>query len=136
MDVDVALDIDETVMQRVHLRNEERERLEVRPFGDEELARTRVEMICIRRVHLVAPGAGLRSEIREVGTGPPREKSHLHVPKRPLDAGGSIGVPFLVGAEGEVEALGEGGHFGRRPHRRARSRGDDDMGVINHARRA
>ena len=123
-------------MQRVHLRNEERERLEVRPFGDEELARTRVEMIFIRRVHFVAPGAGLRIEIREVGKGPPREKIGLHVPKRPLDAGGSIGVAFLVGAEGEVEALSKGSHFGGRHHLRARARGDDDMGVINHARRA
>ena len=42
---DVALDIDEAVMQRVELGDEERQRPELRPFSDEELARTRVQMV-------------------------------------------------------------------------------------------
>ena len=41
VDVDVPLDIDEPVMQRVDLGQEERQGTEVGPFGREELARTR-----------------------------------------------------------------------------------------------
>jgi len=37
--------------------------------------------------------------------------------------------------EDEAEALGEGRHLGRRHHPRARAGGDDDVRVINHARR-
>ena len=41
--IDVALDVDEAMMERVHLRHEERQRTQVRPFGGEELARTGVQ---------------------------------------------------------------------------------------------
>ena len=37
MHIDIALDVNEAVMKRVHLRDEERQRLKVGPFGGEEL---------------------------------------------------------------------------------------------------
>jgi hypothetical protein len=38
-----------------------------------------------------------------------------------------------MGAEGEVEALGEGGHLGRRDHPRAGAGGDHDVRIVNQA---
>ena len=55
--------------------------------------------------------------------------------KRALDAGRPIGIALLMGAEDKAEAIGEGGHLGRRHHPRAGAGGDDDVRVINHARR-
>ena len=44
MHIDVALDIDEPMMEGVHLRHKERQRREVGLFDGEELSRTRMEM--------------------------------------------------------------------------------------------
>src|SRR5712692_5961720 len=45
----------------------------------------------------------------------------------------AVGIALFMGAEREVEALGEGGHFGRRYHPCAGARGDDDVRIVNHA---
>jgi hypothetical protein len=134
--VDVAFDVDQAVMKRVDLGDEERQRLELRAFGDEELARARMQMVFIRGVDFVAPRPRLGIEIGEVRKGPPSEKIGFDEPKRTFHAAGSIGIAFLVGAEGEAKALGEGGHFRRGHHPRARAGGDHDVRVVNHAGRA
>ena len=57
--IDKALDVDQTMVQGVDLRHEERQRTQVRPFGGEELARAGVQMSFRGRIHLVAEGARL-----------------------------------------------------------------------------
>jgi hypothetical protein len=94
MHVDVAFDVDEPMMERVDLRDERRQRLEVRPLGGEELARTRMQMIFIGGVDFVAPRPGLRIEIGEVGKCPPGEKIGLDEPEGALDAARSVASPF------------------------------------------
>ena len=133
--IDVALDVDEAMMERVDLRDEERQRTQVRPFGGEELARTGVQMPFGRGVHLVAEGARLRIEIGEVGKRAPGEEIVFDEMKRALDARRAVGIALFVGPEDEAEALGEGRHLGRRHHPRAGAGGDDDVRVIDHARR-
>ena len=44
MDVDITFDINETVMQRVDLRDEQRQGLEMGPFRGEELPRAPMQM--------------------------------------------------------------------------------------------
>jgi len=82
MHIDIALDIDEPMMERVHLRDEERQRPQVRPLGGEELARTRVQMLFVGRVDFVAEGARLGIEIDEVGKRAPGEEVVLDEMKR------------------------------------------------------
>jgi len=71
-------------MERVHLRDEERQRTEVGLFGGEELPRTRVQMLFARRVDLVTESARLGLEIGEVGEGAPGEEIVLDKMKRDM----------------------------------------------------
>jgi hypothetical protein len=75
VDIDKALDVDEAMMQRVHLRHEERQRTQLRVFGGEELARTGVEMLFARRVDLVAEDVRLRVKIGEIRKRASREEN-------------------------------------------------------------
>ena len=65
--IDVSLDVDEAMMERVHLRHEERQRTEPRVLSGKQLSRAGVEMAFRGGVHLVAKGARLGIEIGEVG---------------------------------------------------------------------
>jgi len=69
-----ALDVDEAMVQGVDLWHEERQRMEVRSFGGEELPRAGVQMSFRSRVHLVAEGPRLEIEIGEVGKRAPGEE--------------------------------------------------------------
>ena len=64
--IDVALDIDEAMMERVHLRDKERQRPQARVLSGKQLARAGVEMPLRRGIHLVTERARLRIEIGEV----------------------------------------------------------------------
>jgi len=84
MDGDVAFDIDQTVMERVDLRDEQRQGLEMGPFRGEELPRAPMQMVLIRGVHLVAPRTRLGIEIGEIRKPPPGEEiafneTHRHM---------------------------------------------------------
>ena len=54
VDADIALDVDDALMEQVHLGHEERQRVQVRAFERKELARTGVQMALRRGVDLVA----------------------------------------------------------------------------------
>ena len=51
----------------------------------------------------------------------------------PLHPRGAVGVPEGVGLEGEPKTLGEGLHLGRRDGVLARTAGEDDGAVVDHA---
>ena len=133
IDVDVALDVDEAVVERVDLRHEERQRMQVRAFGGEELARAGVQLTLGRGVHLVAPGERLRIEIGEVGELAAGQEVVFDEVERALDARRAVGIALLVRAKREGEALGEGGHLRHRHHVGARAARDHDVGVVDHA---
>jgi hypothetical protein len=133
--IDIALDVDETMMERVHLRHEERQWPQVRPFSGEEFPRTRVQMPFGGGVHLVAESARLGIEIGEIGKRAPGEKVVLDKMKGSLDAGRSVRIALLMRPEHEAKALGEGGHLRRRHHPRARASRDDDVRIVDQAGR-
>jgi len=86
-------------------------------------------------VHFVAEGARLAIEIGEVGKRAPGQKIMFDEMKRPLDAGRPVRIALFVGAEDKAEALRERRHLGRRDHARARTGGDHDVRIVNHAGR-
>ena len=88
-----------------------------------------------RGIHRVAEGAGLGIQIAEVGKRAAGQKIVFDEMKGALDPRGAVRIAFLVGAEDEAEALGEGRHLGGGDHPRAGAGGDHDVRVINHAGR-
>jgi hypothetical protein len=133
VDAHVALGVDDAVVEGVDLGDPDGQRLEHEPLGGEELAPAGVELGAEAGVDLVAPDDGLAIEvvpIVEVATG---EEVLVDVVEGPLDARRAVGVADLVGGEGKVEPLGEGGHLGHRHHVSAGAREHDDVGVVDHA---
>ena len=130
-----ALDVDEAMMQGVDLWHEERQGTELRPFGGEELPRAGVQMPVRCRVHLVAEGPGLAIEIGEIRKRAAGEEIVLKEMKGAFDTRGAVGIALFMRPEDEAEAVGEGRHLGGRDHPRPGASRDDDVCVIDHARR-
>jgi len=65
-DVDVPLEVDEAMVQRVHLGHPDRQRRELRLLGGEELAGARLQVSLAGPVHPIAPGEGFPVELREI----------------------------------------------------------------------
>src|SRR6266851_8412626 len=97
-----ALDVDEPMMEGVHLRHEERQRAEVRVLGGKQLAGAGVEMALVGGVHLVAKGARLGIEIGEVGKAAAGQEIVLDEMKGPLDAGRAVGIALFIVATDEL----------------------------------
>ena len=117
---DVALDVDEPLMEQVGLGDPAGQAAQGRVLGGEELARGGLELALGAGVDAVTPGAGLAVGVGPVGEAPAGEKAALDEAEHPLDAAGAIGIADGVGHEGEAEALGEGRHLGHGDHVRAR----------------
>jgi hypothetical protein len=109
---DVALDVDEPLMEQVGLGDPAGQPPQGRVLGGEELARGSSEVPLGAGVDLITPGAGLAVGVRPVGEAPAGEKPALDKAEHPLDAARAIGVADGVGDEGEPEPLGKGGISG------------------------
>ena len=131
--MDVALEIDDALVERVDFGNPGRQRAQVRSLDGEQLARPRVEMSLERRIDLVAPRARLAIEVGEVGERAPGDEIALEVIELPLDVGGAIGVALLMRDEPEPEPAPERLHLGHWHHLLAGAAERDDVGVIDHA---
>jgi hypothetical protein len=78
--IDVALDVDEPMMEGVHLGHEERQRREVGPFDGEELPRTRMEVPLGMNL-IVKSATGLRADLRardRAGASPAARRAACH----------------------------------------------------------
>ena len=130
---DVALDIDEPLMEQVGLGDPAGQAAQGRVLDGEELARGGLEVALGAGVDAITPGAGLAVGVGPVGEAPAGEKAPLDEAEHPLDAPGAIGVADGVGDEGEAEALGEGGHLGHGDHVPPGALEHDHVGVVDHA---
>jgi len=84
IDADVPLDVDDALMEHVHLRDKQRQGAQVRPFDGKEFARTGVQVACDGRVGRVAEAHGLGVEIGQVGKHTSGEEVVLDVMKGPM----------------------------------------------------
>src|SRR5690606_13793522 len=133
VNVNVALEVDDAVMEAIDGRAPSRQRDEQVALGREQVAATGVELAAESGVDLVAPGDGLLIGVVEVAELASGEEVALHVLEQPLDDGGAIGVALLVSAKLEASILSESGHLGYRHHVRAGTAQHDHTGVVDHA---
>lgn len=131
-----ALHVDDALMKGVHLRHPRWQGTQPRLLGDKELARTGMQVTAVSGVDAIAPRDRLAVQRLPVGEFAPDEKVVLDVVEGPLDPCRAIGIPLLVRFEDEAEALAEALHLRHRHHRAPRAGEHDDMGVVDHARRA
>lgn len=81
IDADVPLDVDDALMEHVHLRDKQRQGAQVRPFDGKEFARTGVQVAFDGGVGRVAEADGLDIEISQVGKYAPGEEIVLDIVK-------------------------------------------------------
>ena len=126
-----ALDVDEAMMQARDLWHEERQGTELRPFGGEELPRAGVQMFRCR-VHLVAEGPGLAIEIGEIRKRAAGEEIVLKE-MGAFDTRGAVGIALFARETKPKRSAAR--HLRGRDHPRPGASRDDDVCVIDHARR-
>jgi urease accessory protein UreE len=89
--VDVALEVDDAMVQRVHLGHQRRQWLQARRFGLKQLAGHGLQAALEGGIHLVAPDDRLAVEVSEVIELAASEEVVLDVVEGPLDAGAAVG---------------------------------------------
>jgi hypothetical protein len=89
---DVALDIDEPLMDQIGLGDPAGQPAQGRVLGGKELARGGLELPLGALVDAITPGARLPVGVGPVGEAPAGEKATLDEAEHPLDAAGAIGI--------------------------------------------
>lgn len=120
--VDVALGVDDALVDPVNLGHVQRQTAQMQSLGGEELARTGVQVTPRTSIVAIAPSPRLGVQRLPIRETTPGEEVSLDVTERSLDMRRAIRVPHGVRANSEAEALCEGRHLGRgaRAHRSGR----------------
>ena len=130
---DVALDIDQALVDQIRLGDPAGQPPQGRVLDGEQLARRGLELPLGAGIDAVAPGAGLAIGVGPVGEASAGQEAALDEAEHPLDTAGAIGVADGVGDKGEAETLGERGHLGHGDHVAPGAAQHDDVGIVDQA---
>ncbi len=133
VDVDVALEIDNPLVEQIDLGPPRRQPTHGGPLDGVELVGAGRQAPSELRVDLVAPRTRLPVGVGEVGEPAAGEEVLLDEVKGPLDPRRAIRVALLVRDEGEAEPARERLHLGHRHHLLAGAVEHHDVGVVDHA---
>ncbi len=133
VDRDEPFHIYQALVEEIDGRRPDRQRLQVRSFGGEQLARAGLEIVAETGIDLVAPLAGLLVGIGPVAEGAARQEVGLDVAEAALDSRRAVGVAYRMSLETEAVAVGEGGHLGHRHHVATRAFQHHQVSVVNQA---
>jgi hypothetical protein len=111
----------------------ERQRLEVRPFGGEQVPPRGVQLATELRVDRAAPDDRLLVGVGKVAKLATVEEVLLHVIEQAFDDRGAIRIALLMRAKREAALLGKRRHLWRWHHVRAGAVIHDHAGVVDHA---
>lgn len=110
MHVDVALAIDDAVMQQIHLGHVHRQRTEGDGLDREQLAGRGAQRAPVCGIDPVAPGMGFDIEVLKVSELPPREEVVFDEVKTSFDFCGSVGVTDFMRHKVGGEAISKRRH--------------------------
>jgi hypothetical protein len=133
VDADVALGVDDAVVELIDLGDVKGKRFELRQFPSEELSGRGSEVSSKLRVPAVTELSSLLVELGEVLETPAGQKVVLDGVHGALDESRTVDMAQLVGLETKPETLGEGLHLRNGGHVFACPAQDDHVRVVDEA---